>query len=236
MCYNRIISKIFFILLLCVFLTLTVFAQSSKVSANKTNPNREGLKQNPDKSERALLAAEFPADRNDQPRFAYPMRDLQIAADVTKAIYTDPILSKYDINFKVKNNRIYLSGKVDMDGVREYAQQVASKVVGVQDVQNDITYYQDSPQDNYSLDMALLENIYERYESSPAVEIENIHITVHNQTVRLSGIVTSNYEKDSAESEAIKAGAKEVYNLLIIGEGPKTREIKNPGDFVAWPY
>lgn len=178
-------------------------------------------------------------DLNNEPRFAYPLRDLAIAADVAKAIYTNPILNRYDINFKVKNNQVYLYGNVDMDGAREYAEQITSSIVGVQGVQNNIRYQQGDIQETqtaYEADLEILEEIYSRYESSPIIDIEDIHISVYNGVVRLSGVVNSYLEKDLAVIEAQNTGARRVFNLLVVGEGPDTREIRNPGDFLFWPY
>lgn len=232
--FNYILSAI----VLLVFLVLqlnTAFPQNQR--AGKAKPvSQSGTQQNSYISMNASPAVY--SDKNNKARFAYPLRDLVIAGDVAKAIYSDPILKRFDINFKVKNNVVYLSGKVGMDGAREYAEQVTSKVTGVQEVQNDIKYQDNSqPADNaYENDMAILEDVYSRYESNPIIDIEDVHVSVYNGTVRLSGVVNSYLEKELAASEALKTGARRVFNFLLVGEGPDTREIENSGDFYTWPY
>jgi osmotically-inducible protein OsmY len=168
--------------------------------------------------------------------------DEAIAEDVRRAIDVDPFLDRYEIDVEVENGLVILDGNVQTWFEKGEAENVASRVAGVVDVENDILVFDptplsDSPYiDEWYLtdfdrhperarytampDWEIEQNIEDELWWSPFVDSGDVTVDVEDGVAKLTGTVDTMAERDAAESNAYQGGAVYVDNDLLVDFGP----------------
>lgn len=147
--------------------------------------------------------------------------DKEIAENVREALSRDTFVNRYDINVSVYNSKVFLTGKVDTYFEKSQAEDVATKVKGVVEVENNLTFNQ---QQEWRIKTDWeIENDIESYLSwNPYIEedIDQIKVTVEDNVATLKGTVDSWFEFNIATDIAFQAGAQSVVNELNVKHGP----------------
>ncbi len=78
-------------------------------------------------------------ENNIKVRPAGPPSDFEIAQNVKNALLWNPLVDRFDITVMCRNKRVYLYGKVDATYEKKEAEDVASQVKGVVQVDNNLT-------------------------------------------------------------------------------------------------
>jgi len=141
--------------------------------------------------------------------------DREIAENVRLSLNWNPVLEKYDIGVMVRNRRVNLNGTVYSNFEKEYAEEIASKVIGVAEVKNNIEVHykwvwkanEDIKSD---LEQTLYWNVY--------VDEKDVSIEVEEGKVILYDTVNNLLELREAVNCAFEAGAKDVQSRLKIKE------------------
>jgi osmotically-inducible protein OsmY len=143
--------------------------------------------------------------------------DAEIAENVRESLRRDILVDRYDITVSVLNNKVYLYGTVDSYYQKWRAEDVASRVNGVVDVQNSLSVKFEW---SWKSDQAIKENIESEYFWSLLVDGDDITINVDHGVATLTGTVDDWSEYDAAIDNAFEAGAKAVQSYLEIKEVP----------------
>jgi osmotically-inducible protein OsmY len=137
----------------------------------------------------------------------------EITDNVKAALARDPILEKYILTVLARNQKVYLFGKVRTFCEKQRANEVASSVFGVVDVENDIEV--NSVASTWS-DERIKDNIEKRLAWSLFVDGSSIGVSVHNGVATLDGAVNSWRELRTAVEDAFDGGATAVNSQLSI--------------------
>ncbi|MFW5698311.1 MAG: BON domain-containing protein [Planctomycetota bacterium] len=158
---------------------------------------------------------------------------------VVDALVRNPYTEAYEIDTRVNNGTVTLSGEVTTYFEKAEAERVASRAMGVQDVINAIQVDQSQEAyvydpwvdpydpyapylDAYAPDTPLLSDaeIADEIEGelywSPFVEVDQIDVRVVNGVATLSGTVDSWSERSAAVTNAYEGGATLVVNDLAV--------------------
>lgn len=128
------------------------------------------------------------------------------------------ITQPQNIKVNVDNHLVILSGKVDFYREKLLAETLASQVLGVDAIQNDIKVVPVNKAFSDSDIKAALESVL--LNEFPLVNGNNINITVNNGLVTVSGKVSSLWEKNNIEDEfSSVAGVKSVIDNLEVNPG-----------------
>lgn len=168
--------------------------------------------------------------------------DGEIAKDVTQALMRNPFLDRHEIDVSVVNGLVFLEGTVQTWFEKGEADNVASRVEGVIDVENDLEVVSPSPMaarpyvDDWYLtdldwyperawsttltDWEIRQNIRDELWWSPFVDSGDITVTVDDGIAHLTGTVDTMAERAAAEANAYQGGAIFVDNDLGVGFGP----------------
>ncbi|MBD3427088.1 MAG: BON domain-containing protein [Candidatus Omnitrophica bacterium] len=139
--------------------------------------------------------------------------DAIIAGNVRSAMEWDPYLEKYEISVTVRNQKAYLYGVVDTYFEKRRASDVASRVFGVADVQNNLTVSYVWP---LKSDKAIKRDVQDQLFWSLLVDSTDIQVEVDDGTVTLKGQVYDWAELDAAVQNAFEGGAYKVESELNI--------------------
>jgi len=163
--------------------------------------------------------------------------DADIAKNVKSALLWDPSVDRYQINVSVYNGTTYLSGTVDSYYEKSLAEDVASRVNGVVDVNNNLrieydpavvysyhpyrSYYSHYPYRYYpyhlgSSDRAIKDDIEDELWWSWYVDANQVNVSVSNGVATLTGAVNSWQEQQAAVTNAMEGGARNVVNNLKV--------------------
>jgi len=169
--------------------------------------------------------------------------DESIREDVTRALLRDPWVERYETIVRVDDGVVNLSGTVDSPLDRARADDVASRVPGVVDVENHIVcsdqalygydpyvgiWFTPSSHDWFHLhpmvftsetDRAIEAEILDEMWWSPYIDNERVRIEVDNGVATLKGSVESRSESQAAVENAYEGGAVRVDNELQVGGG-----------------
>jgi len=161
-----------------------------------------------------------------------------IVADVRSALLRDPYVSRFDVNVSVNKGTVHLTGSVDSTFEKAQADELASRVRGVTDVDNDLRVdlrpYSSSPYldpwriddfDWYRLepfytrksDQQLERDVEDELFWSPFVDSDRIRVEVDDGVVTLSGQADTWMERGAAQDNAYDAGATHVRNQIRVG-------------------
>lgn len=169
------------------------------------------------------------------------LTDKTLSANVRDALLRDPYIERYEIDVEAHNGEVFLYGTVDSSFEKAQADDVASRVEGVVDVNNNLvvsdeqdplaydpyigdywfpfTYSWHRQPREYNTIMTDLE-IKEEIESelfwSPFVNSDDIEVTVKRGEARLTGTVDSWNEKWVARENAYEGGALFVDNRIVV--------------------
>lgn len=161
-----------------------------------------------------------------------------IAENVRGALLRNPYTENHGINVRVKDQVVYLEGKVDSYFEKAEAEDVAFRAAGVIDVRNDLTVshpktltsnpyvYKWSMYDfpweegltvtRTKSDRQIAQDIEDELMWNPFIDSEDISVSVDNGVVTLSGTVDSWGEYNTAQENAIAGGAVDVVNKLEV--------------------
>lgn len=132
--------------------------------------------------------------------------DSEIKADVKGALLADPATDSFDIDVKVNDNVVTLTGSVSSWQEREIAAKVAMGVKGVKNLRNDLvfTYTSNRP------DNDIQQDVNQTLRWDVLVDHALIDVDVTDGRVTLSGTVGSLAEKHRAIDDAYVANVTEV--------------------------
>ena len=141
--------------------------------------------------------------------------DLKIADRVRSALQRDSFILRSDIGVVVAAGKVHLSGKVEsyFDSLR--ADELASRVDGVVQVQNNLLINDPATR---KTDGEISDEIQKQLWRTPIVHIEAAAISVRDGVATLAGVVESLRELEFAREKAYEAGAKRVQNYLEVRE------------------
>jgi len=148
--------------------------------------------------------------------FAQDRRDVRAADDISRAVNRYSRFTIFDdINARIENGLVTLSGKVTMPYKKDDIGKIVAKVDGVREVQNNIGVLPVSTFDE-NLRYRIARAIYGNPSFWNYATMANppIHIIVENGHVRLTGVVNSNVERMLARSLATGFGELSVVNEL----------------------
>lgn len=143
--------------------------------------------------------------------------DKAIASDLEFELDTDYALAGQDIQSRVKNGVITLSGNVNSVFERDHAASVASDVLGVREVANNLTV---NPFSNYS-DAALMHRIEDRLAGNWETYrvADRIGVKVEDGKVTLTGQVDDWAQyREAAEVTRLTDGVRSLDNQLRVAE------------------
>lgn len=164
-----------------------------------------------------------------------------LEARVEAALERNPKTAEYDLNVSAARGTVYLNGFVDTYFQKDHAEYVAGSINGVQRVVNNISVLDDREYDfhypypitpyypssyishgNYytypMTDKQIKNNVQSELWWSPFVDRSDIEVRVDQGTVTLTGAVDDWKERSNAIENAYEGGAKDVIDLLIVGE------------------
>jgi osmotically-inducible protein OsmY len=174
-----------------------------------------------------------------------PVVDAQLEADVEAALLRDPYVSEHEISVDATGGLVELSGIVDSYFEKSQAEDITSRIVGVVSVDNNLVvddaagvmvydphvdvdwyipefaWYSYPDLNTTATDWEILEDVQDELFWSPFVESEDISVTVDNGVVNLTGTVDTWAERQTAEANALEAGAVAVDNDLVVLFGPE---------------
>jgi osmotically-inducible protein OsmY len=137
--------------------------------------------------------------------------DYDIAFLVVEALHDNWNIPSEDIQVKVENGYVYLSGTVPWKYQKEAAQRTIHSINGIKEIVNLIHVAADSTP---AIDRQKLIDALMRHWS---INANNIHVEISGSKVILTGFVSSLYQKEEAEKVAWKSpGVTAVDNQLTI--------------------
>lgn len=163
--------------------------------------------------------------------------DSEIAEDIRNALLRDPYVERFEVTVTVLDGTAHLYGTVDSYFEKNRADDVASRISGVLDVDNhllvdyDTAYIYDPYVDDYVSDDELVDydrraplktdsQITDSIESelwwSPFVDSDEVSVAVDDGVVTLTGTVDTWSERESATENAYEGGATLVDNDLVV--------------------
>jgi osmotically-inducible protein OsmY len=163
----------------------------------------------------------------------------KVASDIRESLLNDPYIDRYEITVSVNNGTVHLYGDVDSYFEKSQADDVASRVKGVQVVKNHLTVseeYDPYIYDPYVDDWYVYDYDWYRYEPtypmasdtqirqdinseiwwSPFVDADEVEVSVNNGVATLSGSVDSWSERNAARENAFEGGASWVVNNIDV--------------------
>lgn len=144
--------------------------------------------------------------------------DSQIARSVWDAVARDAYLNRKDISVSVINGKVYLKGAVDSECERLRAEDVASRVKGVVEIENKLVV--NGNRDKKKDDWEIKQDIEEELWWDPFVERGEVSVSVEKGVAELRGTVDTWSERAAAEADAYQGGALDVRNHLRVKAGP----------------
>jgi osmotically-inducible protein OsmY len=139
--------------------------------------------------------------------------DAVLAQRVREAIERSPMLDRADIRVTASSGKVFLNGEVDTFFERDQAEDAASRVQGVIEVQNRI---QVAPEEDMASDWEIREDVQSQLFWSPFVDSGEVQVSVDDGVATLTGEVDSYFERRQATKNAFDAGAAAVDNNLSV--------------------
>lgn len=174
-------------------------------------------------------------------RPSYIPEDEVLEEDVADALIVDPYIEKYEITVNANNGDVSIYGTVDNFFEKYHAEDIASTVYGVVNVNNNIDvdddfaydddyyYYEYYDWNSYYpstytsfaytsplTDWEIKSNIESELWWSPFVNRDEVNITVDNGVATLTGEVDTRGERQAAADNAFEGGAEAVVNNLEV--------------------
>lgn len=157
-------------------------------------------------------------------------RDEELKSKVEAAINADKGMRGYDINVRVQDEIVHLEGMVDVLREKQRAQEIASGVHGVRDVENNLTVSTDGGITDGDVEFEIAEEL-----RAHGIDTKNVWVNVESGVARIRGKVASLGEAKAAVEAAAKArGVKDVVDETkvvseadtpaVVEEGPGGRD------------
>ncbi|MFQ5757449.1 MAG: BON domain-containing protein [Acidiferrobacterales bacterium] len=147
--------------------------------------------------------------------------DERLAIQIRKTLGKDPYLELQDIEVSVRNGMISLEGTVNNSFEREHAGDVVSRIEGVVIVENRLGYEHSWL---WRPDWVIKADVERELFLDSMIDHKEIHVTVDDGVVILTGTVNSWHEYHLATQNAFEGGAKDVRNRLEIRYAPSFRQ------------
>ncbi len=165
--------------------------------------------------------------------------DKAIARDVRQTLRRDPYVERYEVDVSVVDGTVYLAGRVDSYFEKAQADDLASRVDGVETVSNalevvdtraaliydpyvydwyvyDYDWYDFDPIYTYMSDVEIADEINDEMWWSPFVDSDQVAVKVNDGIATLRGTVDSWSEYHAARENAYEGGASWVNNDLVV--------------------
>ena len=140
-------------------------------------------------------------------------QEKEVAESIRKALQRDIYVADNDIRVAVSDGVAKLSGSTISRSARDRAEEIASKIRGIQSVENAINIEQTvEPPSDLSIKYEVKNRLY--WHSSIAED--DIQVTVNDGVVTLTGAIWDSEGYEFATKVANNAGAKRVNNNLTI--------------------
>lgn len=149
--------------------------------------------------------------------------DDDINQEVVSRITTEPIMEGSMVGAETNRGLVTLKGHVETLAQAHTAQELASTVMGVKDIINQIKIGEDleTPSD----DASLVNAVERAFAESKEVSAQDIKTTCKNRVIRLAGTVDSPEEKELAYRWAsVVPGVRKVINKLNTRHGGSDRD------------
>lgn len=147
--------------------------------------------------------------------------DSEIADNIRTALSRDPIVERFEITVMVRNRKAYLSGAVDSLYEKRRAEDVASQVVGVVSVVNNI---RPTRRWTWKSDQEVKTDVKDEWFWSPFVDGEDLTVRVQQGHVTIAGAVEDWSEMLAAVDNAFESGAKSVETYIRVQENDRIYE------------
>jgi osmotically-inducible protein OsmY len=135
---------------------------------------------------------------------------------VSNSLILDPLVERYDLTVVVRNGKVYVYGYVDSFYERFHVDDVISRVMGVAEVQNNVSVNYPYL---YVTDSRIEREIRKNLLWSTLVDAGDISVSVQNGTATLSGTVDEWREYKAVIDNAFEGGARRVEsNIRIAGQ------------------
>lgn len=126
--------------------------------------------------------------------------------DIEQALLNDPATDSYEVSVKVNDGMVTLDGNVDSWQEKQLSEYVAKGVIGVKQVENNISIQYNVSRSDYEI----REDVESSLQNDIRIDGALIDVKVKNGNVELSGIVGSSSEKSLAYSKAWITGVNSV--------------------------
>jgi osmotically-inducible protein OsmY len=137
--------------------------------------------------------------------------DKEIAKAIVEAFEWNSAVPEEDIQVKVENGWVYLTGEVQWNYQKNAAENAVENLLGVTGVRNLITLK------NNIQPSEIKDRIKKAFQRMATLEADGITLETHGNTVTLRGKVHSIKEKEDAETAAYNApGVYDVKNRLEV--------------------
>lgn len=142
---------------------------------------------------------------------SFVKNDTEIANEIVNAWRWNWDVPGEKLKVKVENGWVTLEGEVEWNYEKEAARKSVEKLIGVVGVSNDIAL-----KSNYN-DAVEEASIHRAFSRSWTLNDNNVHVNVDHNNVKLTGTVSSLYQKDEAARLAWNTvGVASVINELAI--------------------
>lgn len=170
---------------------------------------------------------------------ARPIDDATLKKQVTSALALNPVVSVGQVEVEAKQGVISLTGEVEDHFEQAQAEEAASRVRGVQGINNKLkvkrperAYVYDAYLEPHSpvivawqyvpittarVDRDIRDQIVKEMSYSPFVDADQVAVSVVNGVATLTGRVDSQAERRAATENAYEGGALRVVNQLTVG-------------------
>ncbi len=139
--------------------------------------------------------------------------DIELANNVRLILLGHPDIDRHQIIVSCHNGKIRLYGQVDSNYEKNQAEEVASRMQGVIEVENHLRVDQTI---RWRSDREIQQDIETRYQWDTAVSEDQIAVTVKEGIATVTGTASSWYEHHKMLDNALKAGAKNVISQVQI--------------------
>ncbi len=146
-----------------------------------------------------------------------PVESATIVQDVEDALARDPIVDEDEITVNALNQKVFLYGTVGTSTEKAQAEEIASRVNGVVEVQNSLKVDYDW---TWKSDPAIKDDIEEEFFWSLLVDGDHISVSVSGGEATLTGTVSDWTEYYAAIENAFEGGATDVQSYLKVKESP----------------
>jgi len=153
-----------------------------------------------------VLVAALTAGCSSTRPFRDQATDAGITAKVKSKIAADPEVNPFRIDVDTTDGVVTLRGKVEKEGARTEAEQLAANTGGVTSVRNLITVVGPDADGSYLSDKGIAAKVKSKLTADPQLNPFNIDVDVEDGHVTLSGAVRSATARAEAEKLAADTG------------------------------